>query len=144
NGFEVAVRREANEAAPTLLPQPLRDFETASLAERPVEDRRVIDAVQGEELDVVHPQAPQGVLEVPLELPWLGLGRDLRLKDQAVPRQRGKNAAQLSLTGAVAPGRFDVADAQVHGAANRRLEVALRVGRDGVERLVLPPKLKPH
>ncbi len=104
----------------------------------------VVDAVDAQQIDVVYLQPGQRVAEVGQELPRIGRGLDLGLQDELIPRQILQQPAKLPLGRAVAPGRFEMMDAQLQGAANGGLQVRLILARDAGKRRVLPLILIAH
>jgi hypothetical protein len=128
----------------SLLLQLFGRFEAAALPHRPLDRLGGVEAVQPEQIDILELQPRQRLVEVGYELLRVGLGGDLRLDDQVLPRVLRQDHAQLPFTAAVATGGLDVVDAQLQRPRDRRLHVPMAFGIDFVERLVFPAILVAH
>lgn len=113
-------------------------------AEGFLRDVVVIDAVEGEEVDVVEAEAFEGFIEVFEEEGGVGLGDDFSLDDELFAGEGREHEAELAFRGAISASGFDVGDAEIPGAADGGLEVGLVFGGDLFEGCILPFPLEAH
>ena len=73
-----------------LLAPVLRDLETTTRRQRQLHRLLIVDPMDGEEVQIVDPQQPHGLLDVRLELLGILAGQNLGLQEEAIPPVAGQ------------------------------------------------------
>jgi hypothetical protein len=104
----------------------------------------VVDSMERQQVDIRQTQPLQGFIEMAKENGGIFVRDDLGLDNQLFAWKRGKDQSQLPLGGTIAAGRFNMGDADVHGATDDRFEVHLFFRRNLGKRHILPLVLVAH
>src|SRR5436189_1177385 len=100
--------------------------------------------MQGEQIHIIETQILEARVERPQKFFRRFFWSDFGLDDDFVTRQSGQNVAELHLGTAVATGSFEMVDAQLERAMNRRFEIGLVLCGNLAGWNILPLELKAH
>ena len=138
------VRRKTDVPYPALVDEFVNRLHAAALAQRPVKELGIVDAVQRQQVNVVELQVAHRFVEGVEELLLRGKRRNLGLDDYAIARQPWQHEAKLHLGRAVAARSLDVVNAQLERAVDDRLDVGLPLSRHLAGIDVIPLVLVTH
>ena len=125
------------------LPAP-HHLQTAIGPQRLLEMLRQVEAMDGQQINPLHPKPLKAQAQFGLKGRGIGLGRHLGLQDAAGIGHLGQQPAQLALGAAVVPRGFHMPKSRVHRRLQGGAQVGLALSADLIGRQIIPALLKAH